>query len=49
MRFCSDRIGTDCWRYGSQDIVRRNLAVLRGVMIAGSLLKGKNIEGDETE
>lgn len=32
MRFCSDRIGTDCWHYGSQDIVRRNLAVLIGVM-----------------
>lgn len=33
MRFCSDRIGTDCWHYGSQDIVRRNLAVLIGVMM----------------
>lgn len=33
MRFCSDRIGTDCWHYGSQDIVRRNLAVLVGVMM----------------
>lgn len=33
MRFCSDRIGTDCWHYGSQDIVRGNLAVLVGVMM----------------
>jgi hypothetical protein len=46
MRFCNDRIGTDCWHYGSQDIVRRNLAVLIGVMMLAlssraRILKGK--------
>lgn len=45
MRFCSDRIGTDCWHYGSQDIVRGNLAVLVGVMMLALCSRARILKG----
>lgn len=32
MQFCSSRIRTDCWHYGSKDIVGSSLATLVGVV-----------------
>lgn len=45
MRFCSDRIRTDCWHYGSQDIVKRSLAVLVGVMMLALCSRARILKG----
>lgn len=45
MQFCSSRIRTDCWHYGSKDIVGSNLATLVGVVTLALCLRARTGEG----
>lgn len=45
MQFCSSRIRTDCWHYGSKDIVASSLATLVGVVMLALCSRARTGKG----